>query len=274
LFQNLFHPGYDLELICSVAYKLNFYAFHKYPTFALNTFHVSVDVFGLAMLDFISGNNPEDISTYSSLDEEDTIPVSYLFRDFKDMPALEQEALKKCHGEVLDIGCGAGSHSLYLSRKGLSVTSLDASEGAISVCKKRGLYNVVHSKLLHYSGKRFDTILLLMNGIGIIGALKNLDAYLKHLKGLLKPNGQILFDSSDILYMYDEEEDGGFLVPTLNEYYGEVSFVLKYKDLTSDPFSWLYVDYHTISRAAQFHGFHCELVRKGSHYDYLAKLSL
>lgn len=235
---------------------------------------MSVDVFGQAMLDYLSGNNPQDIRTHSSLDEQDTIPVSYLFRDFKDMPVLEQEALKRCRGEVLDIGCGAGSHSLYLSKKGHSVTSLDASEGAISVCKKRGLNQAVHSELLQYRGKRFDTILLLMNGIGIVGNLKNLDAYFKHLKGLLKPNGQILFDSSDILYMYDEEEDGGFLVPTLNEYYGEVSFVLSYKDLTSDPFSWLYVDYNTISRAAQFHGFHCELVRKGSHYDYLAKLSL
>lgn len=235
---------------------------------------MSVDVFGSAMLDFLSGNNPQDISTYSSLDEQDIIPISYLFRDFRDMPVLEQEALKRCHGEVLDIGCGAGSHSLYLSKKGLSVTSLDASEGAIAVCKERGLPTVVHSELLHYNGKRFNTILLLMNGIGIVGTLKNLDSYLTHLKGLLKPNGQILFDSSDILYMYEEEEDGGFLVPTLNEYYGEVSFVLRYKDLTSDPFPWLYVDYNTISRAAQFHGFQCELVRKGSHYDYLAKLSL
>jgi len=235
---------------------------------------MSVDVFGCAMLDFISGNNPQDISTYSSLEEEDTIPVSYLFRDFKDMPVLEQVALKNCHGKILDVGCGAGSHSLYLSKKGFSVTSIDASEGAISVCRKRGLDSAICTDFLKYTGQQFDSILLLMNGIGIVGTLNNLNAYLKHLKSLLKPNGQILFDSSDILYMYDQEEDGGFLVPTQNNYYGEVSFVLSYKDLKSDPFSWLYIDYNTISRAAQFHGFQCELVRKGTHYDYLAKLSL
>lgn len=235
---------------------------------------MSVDVFGSAMLDFISGNTPQDINTYSSLDEKDTIPVSYLFRDFKDMPALEQVALQKCYGEILDVGCGAGSHSLYLTKKGFSVTSLDTSEGAISVCKKRGLHTAVCSEFLDYTGQQYDTILLLMNGIGIVGTLKNLNSYLKHLKSLLKPNGQILFDSSDILYMYEREEDGGFLVPATDEYYGEVTFVLSYKDLTSDPFSWLYVDYNTVSRAAQYHGFRCELVRKGPHYDYLAKLSL
>ncbi|NNE04069.1 MAG: class I SAM-dependent methyltransferase [Eudoraea sp.] len=226
------------------------------------------------MLDYQLGNNPQDISTYSSLDEKDTIPVSYLFRDFKDMPPLEQEALKRCYGDVLDIGCGAGSHSLYLKKRGLHVTSLDSSEGAISVCKQRGLQHVVCSDLLDFGGQQFDTLLLLMNGIGLVGKIQNLNTYLQHLKGLLKPTGQILFDSSDILYMYEEEEDGGFLVPTENDYYGEVSFVLNYKDLTSAPFSWIYLDYNTISRAAQYHGFQCELVRKGPHYDYLAKLSL
>lgn len=235
---------------------------------------MSVDVFGSAMLDYLLGNNPQDISTYSSLDEKDIIPVSYLFREFKDMPSLEQEALKRCYGDVLDIGCGAGSHSLYLKKKGLHVTSLDSSEGAISVCKQRGVPNVVCTELLDFGGQQFDTLLLLMNGIGLVGKVQNLNTYLQHLKGLLKPTGQILFDSSDILYMYEEEEDGGFLVPTEKGYYGEVSFVLSYKDLTSTPFSWLYLDYNTISRAAQYHGFKCELVRKGPHYDYLAKLSL
>jgi len=113
-----------------------------------------------------------------------------------------------------------------------------------------------------------------MNGIGIVGKLINLGTYLTHLKKLLNPGGQILFDSSDIRYMYEEDEDGGIFVPLENEYYGEVTFVMSYKDMKSEPFSWLYADYNTISRIAQYHGFQCELVRKGPHYDYLAKLTL
>lgn len=235
---------------------------------------MDVDVFGCAIKDYYHGNDPEDIRTISSLDEQDRIPVAYLFRTFKDMPVLEQVALKMCGGNVLDIGCGAGSHSLYLTAKGLDVTCLDASKGAVEICRERGLQQVVHSELLNFQSKTFDTIILLMNGIGIVGKLINLGTYLTHLKKLLNPGGQILFDSSDIRYMYEEDEDGGIFVPLENEYYGEVTFVMSYKDMKSEPFSWLYVDYNTISRIAQYHGFQCELVRKGPHYNYLAKLTL
>ena len=65
-------------------------------------------------MDYHHGNYTEDIKTYSSLDEEDVIPLPYLFRDFDEMPKLEQKALELAHGKVLDIGCGAGNHTLYL----------------------------------------------------------------------------------------------------------------------------------------------------------------
>ena len=70
------------------------------------------DIFGNALLDYQNGHYTEDIITFSSLDEKDVIPLPYLFRDFDTMPLLEQKALELCNGEILDIGCGAGSHSL------------------------------------------------------------------------------------------------------------------------------------------------------------------
>ncbi len=236
---------------------------------------MTTDVFGRAIRDyFFSGKKEGEIQTFSSLGEEDAFPVAYLFRDFGSMPALEQHALELCKGSVLDIGCGAGSHSLYLSEKGMEVTSLDLSKGAAEVCRARGLPDVVRSDFWKYKGKEFDTLLLLMNGIGIAGRLDTLPEFFEKAKELLKPSGQILFDSSDIIYMFDRDEHGHYEFPDHHEYYGEVLFQVGYKALRSEPFPWLYVDWETMAKTAAKHGFKCDLVRKGDHYDYLGKLSL
>ena len=225
-------------------------------------------------MDYHLGNYSEDIKTFSSLDEEDVIPLPYLFRNFEQMPDLEQKALQMTKGKVLDIGCGAGSHTLHLQEEGLDVTALDSSVGAIEVCQKRGVSKTVHTNILDYKEEKFDTLLLLMNGIGLAGTLENLDTFLKHLTSLLKPNGQILLDSSDIIYMFDEDEDGGRWIPSNGKYYGEVTFVMEYKKQTTDTFPWLYLDFNTLQNACLANNLHCELVSLGPHYDYLAKLTL
>ena len=232
------------------------------------------DILGTALLDYQRGNYTEDIKTYSSLEEEDIMPLPYLFRGFEQMPFIEQKALSLCRGTILDIGCGAGSHALYLQNKGLKTTGLDFSPGAIAVCQQRGLQNTHLGDFFDLKGVSFDTILLLMNGIGIAGELKNLDVFLNKLKSLLNPDGQILLDSSDIIYMYESDEDGGFWIPDDLSYYGEVQFKMEYKKQKSNPFNWLYLDYNTLQRAALYHDLYCELVSEGEHYDYLARLSL
>ncbi|WP_036152232.1 class I SAM-dependent methyltransferase [Maribacter forsetii] len=231
------------------------------------------DILGTALLDYQNGNYTEDITTYSSLLEDDVLPLPYMFRGFKEMPELEQKALQLCKGKVLDVGCGAGSHGLYLQEKSFKVIGLDASKGAIEVSTLRGLKNTTHSELLKYEGEQFDTILILMNGVGLAGTLDGLEPFFSKLKSLLKEDGQILLDSSDIIYMFEDDEDGGYWIPDNVNYYGEVSFEMEYKKEKSESFPWLYVDYNTLQRAANYSNLTCELVMEGEHYDYLARLT-
>jgi hypothetical protein len=122
--------------------------------------------------------------------------------------------------------------------------------------------------------EKFDTILLLMNGTGIFGTLKETPNFLQKLKTLLTPSGQILIDSSDIIYMFDEDEDGGKWIPSENEYYGETIFNISYKGEKELPLDWLFLDYNTLQNAAFANGLQCELIQEGEHYDYLARLSI
>jgi SAM-dependent methyltransferase len=234
------------------------------------------DLFGKAILDFQTNNSPENIITETTISEADEMEVVYLFRSFDEMPKLEQKALQFAKGKILDVGCGAGSHSLYLQEKGFDVAAIDISENAINACQLRGLQNAKVQNIIDLDAdvtqNKFDTILLLMNGTGIFGTLNETSKYLQKLKSLLNPNGQILIDSSDIIYMFDEEDDGSKWIPA-NGYYGELIFTISYKNETETPFPWLYLDYNTLQNAAQSNGLNCELILEGEHFDYLAKLT-
>tara|TARA_R110002012_G_scaffold117687_1_gene265742 strand:+ start:586 stop:1281 length:696 start_codon:yes stop_codon:yes gene_type:complete len=228
------------------------------------------DIFGKALLDFYNGNYTEDLVTSTQISDDDDLPLPYLFRSFKDMPILEQKALELAKGHILDIGCGSGLHSLYLQEKGLNVKAIDQSKGAIEVSKKRGVKNAEHKALLDETGI-YDTVLLLMNGTGIFQTLNDVPQYLKHLKSLLKENGQILIDSSDIKYMY-EDEDGGFWIDTNANYYGELDYFLSYKGEKETPMKWLYLDFNTLLTSCASVGLTCEMIHEGEHFDYLAKI--
>ncbi len=231
------------------------------------------DLMGRAIWDYYYQENPEDLQTETSISELDDLPVSYLFRDYQEMNALEKKALDLSFGKVLDVGSGAGSHSLYLqNERKLEVTALDISPKSIEVCKARGVKNAICEDLLQFSEKNFDTILLLMNGTGIFQSLEHIDQYLQKLKSLVAENGRILIDSTDILYMYDQDEDGGVLVPATG-YYGELDYYLHYKGESELPMKWLYLDFDTLENAAIANGFKIQKIEQLED-SYLAQLTL
>ena len=230
------------------------------------------DLMGQAIWDYYHDLNAENLLTETSISEIDDLPVSYLFRDFEEMNLIEQKALELSVGKTLDIGSGAGSHSLYLqNEKKLQVLALDYSPKSIEVCRLRGIENAICTDVLQYSGETFDTILLLMNRTGIFQSLEKIDHYLEKLDALLNENGQILIDSTDILYMYDRDEEGGVTVPA-NHYYGEVDYFMHYKLDTENPIKWLYLDFETFKRAAENNRFKIEKILQEDD-SYLAKLT-
>jgi SAM-dependent methyltransferase len=230
------------------------------------------DLMGKAIWDYFQNENPEDLQTETSISELDELPVEYLFRDFEEMNEIEQKALELSQGKVLDIGSGAGSHSLYLQNDmNLDVLALDISPKSVEVAKLRGVQKTICKNILDFSGDTFDTILLLMNGTGIFESLTKIDIYLKKLHSLLNENGQILIDSTDILYMFDRDEDGGVYIPA-NGYYGELDYTVHYKGESEDPIKWLYLDFDTLKNAAENNGFGIEKIMQDEDC-YLAKLT-
>lgn len=231
---------------------------------------IKKDPFGLALKDYLKGSYEENIIVHSELCDEDVIPVAYLFRSYDEMPDMEQKALDMASGSILDVGAGAGCHAQYLHEHGKNVFAIDISEACVNHYKELGIPSdcIDFFKL----ERKFDTILFLMNGIGLGGKLDRLTDTIAHAKKLLNPGGQILCDSSDIKYLY-EEEDGSFWVDLNAQYYGEFKFQTKYKDAVSDWFDWLYVDFDNLKKAAENCGMTAEKVMDGTHFDYLARIS-
>nr|WP_317130303.1 class I SAM-dependent methyltransferase [Salegentibacter sp. 24] len=245
------------------------------PTYtaSMNKQTSAKDIFGKAISAYYHQDDSTDIQVHSPDFDDDIIPVTYLFRDYEEMPPLEQKALQLCSGRVLDVGCGAGSHALYLQKeRKLDVMAIDSSPGAVEIAGLRGISKVKNIDFFNLKDEKFDTILMLMNGSGIIGKLKNLDQFFKKTRELLNPGGKILLDSSDLSYLFDREEDGGIWIDSEAPYYGELEFKVSYKGESSAYFDWLYIDFQTLKFAAETNNFSCERLKEGTHFDYLAEL--
>ena len=231
------------------------------------------DPMGRAISDYYHTRKAGKLRVLSSMFYEDEIPVATLFRNFADMPIQEQKAIELCRGNVLDVGAGSGCHSVILKERGLAPVAIDISELSVEVMKERGL----DARNINFFDEtftdKFDTILLAMNGIGIVGKIDRLPLFFRSIKRLLAPGGQVLLDSSDISYVF-MDDNGGMDIDLAAGYYGEIDYKMRYKNITGAPFDWLYIDFDTLSMYAEEHGFICEKCIDGEHYDYLARLTL
>lgn len=209
------------------------------------------------------------------------MPLKTYFRDAGDMPELEWIALQHCRGKILDIGAGAGSHSLLLQRMGLEVTALDISPLNAAIIKERGVKKVLRrdfftlqpgpgasnaSRPSARKDGRYDTLLLLMNGIGLVATLEGLRLFLQKAHALLRPGGALVFDSSDVAYLFHGRP------PKKGPYYGEVNYQYEYRRQRTDWFNWLFIDKRTLRRIAKKEGWKMQVLWEGKFDQYLVEL--
>lgn len=230
------------------------------------------DPLGNAAIDYLQGKQVMPLTIKSSKFEDDELPVHYLFRTQAQMPEIEQKALELSRGRILDVGAGAGCHSKALARAGKMVTSIDISPGAVELMKSTGIPDPRHVDFFTIEGEKFDTILFLMNGAGVAGTVENLPVFFDKIKSLLNADGQVLLDSSDVKYLY-ENEDGSIDIDLNGSYYGEFDFMFEYNNSKSDTFLWFYIDFGTLSDYASQCGFACEKIMEDDDNGYLARLT-
>ena len=238
----------------------------------INTLTEREDPMGAAIRDYFRQGKSAQLKVLSSLFDDDEMPVAHLFRSYHEMPPLEQRALNEARGKVLDVGAGAGCHALALQERGFDVTAVDISPLSCETMKERGVANVECVNIFNQRfQERFDTLLLLMNGTGIAGKLSRLPQLLSRLKQLMNPGAQILIDSSDLRYVY-EDEDGVLDVDLDGAYYGEVDYQMTYRNIIGKSFDWLYADSVVLAECCRQCGLKCEILAQGQHYDYLARI--
>lgn len=229
-----------------------------------------------ALWDFALGQYTADnpLMLADSLGHADPMPVHTFFR--AELSELDTVAVGAVRGRVLDVGAGAGCMSLILQNQGVDVMAVDCDSAVCDLLNHRGVSTVVCTDIM--GGELppalcggFDTVLVLMNGVGIAGTLDNLPHFLNALKTCLAPNGQIIIDSTDIAYAYD-----GADMPTRG-YYGELQYQYTYGNTVGDWFPWLYVNEPTLITTAQKCGLKWErLFIETTHDDghYLGRLFL
>ena len=226
-----------------------------------------MDVFGLALNDYFLREDNTPILLRNSYDAPEHMSVDIFFREKQEMSEIETKALSLCKGRILDIGAGVGAHALELQKLGKDVTAIEISTVAAGIMQSRGVKKIITGDVFSYQGEKFDTLLLLMNGIGISENIQGLHRFLELAKSMLTPGGQLLFDSSDIKYLYE----GDIPIPVAN-YYGEIKFQYEYKYIRGPWFSWLYVDFKMLTEIANKTGWTTEFIMEDDSDQYLARL--
>ena len=206
---------------------------------------------------------------------DEPTPVEEFYRpDDQPLPELERTALGLCHGRTLDLGAGAGRHALELQRRGYDVTAIDVAPEAVEIMRERGVADARHGDFTVVAGEHFDSIILLMHGIGLVGTLAGLGLFFDQAQKHLNKDGLIIFDSADLGTVIPEQFDDGLADWRSGGLYpGEVEYRLTYGDFAGEPYPWLFVDPITLASSARAANLRSQVVARGARGSFLARVS-
>ena len=225
------------------------------------------DLLGQAIFDYHGDNFEPPFNIHYRNHDLDEMPIEVFFREQENMPAIEQYALSLVKGRVLDIGAGAGCHSIALQEHGFDVTSVDYSEDCCKVMDELGVKRTICSDVFELDPTfKYDTIILLMNGIGLARTLENLVPTIHFLTSFLRKGGQLLFDSSDVAYLFEH-------TPKPTYYYGEIESKFEYRGMEGEWGKWLYVDPYTLINECEKDGINIEIIIEDDTGLYLARVN-
>lgn len=206
------------------------------------------------------GDHTATIVVYDDF-ERDEVPLSYFFRSPSDFPQYERTALDLCRGRVLDIGAGSGCHSLALQERGLEVTAIEIAPALVEILRERGVRDARVATWKSLRAEPFDTVLMMMNGLGLAETCSGLRKFLRHAHRLVRRDGQLLADSTDVRVRMDVEAgQTGALERRDGRYVGDLHFQLEFAGRKGPPFPQLYVDAQTLIRSAREESWDCEII--------------
>ena len=230
------------------------------------------DIYGKALSSYLRSPEKQVILVHSDIAETEPYPISWFFRESREFPELEKTALDLCRGRILDVGAGTGIHTLELQARNQDCTGIDISDGAVDCMAKQGVKNAKFQDFYAIENEKYDTLLMLMNGFGIMGKLEFVPQFFEKANELLNPGGQIIVDSSDLLHLY-QEEDGSVMIDLNSGYYGEITYQMEFEGEMGHPFPWLFLDFGLLKDEAQRAGFEAEKIYEEESNHYLAKIT-
>lgn len=205
--------------------------------------------------------------------ERDEPPIAHFFRGPDQFLPYERLALENCRGSILDVGAGSGCHTLFLQDHGFPVTAIEALPGLVEIMRDRGVQDARLATWRELRAPPFDTMLVMMNGLGLAETLSGLPLFLREARRLVRPDGQILADSTDVRVRMDPTNSGRIWRDD-GRYVGELHFQLEFEGRKGDQFSQLYVDPETLVQCCRDEAWSCELLQApDEHGHYLARLT-